>query len=69
MSEEAQNYQQMLAEVEKILSELSVQNMDLDNMVKKVERGYTLIGSMRERLDDVKGKIEKLHTDYETKLQ
>lgn len=69
MSKESQTYQNMLEEVEKLLGELGSQNVDLDAMVKKVERGYDLISSMRDRLDDVKGKIEKLHSDYEAKLE
>jgi hypothetical protein len=34
-------------------------------VVGKVERGYTLIKSMRERLDETKGKIEKLRAQFE----
>ncbi len=65
MSEkESQNYQQMLQDVEILLQEVASGNLDLDEMVAKVEKGYGLIKTMRERLQDVKGKIEKLHADY-----
>lgn len=58
----------MIEEVEKILSELSAQNVDLDSMIKKVESGYNLIGAMKERLNEVKDKVEKLQTTYESKM-
>jgi exodeoxyribonuclease VII small subunit len=58
--QESQTYQVMLDEVEGIIREVASPDLDLDAMVSKVERGYTLIKSMRERLDETKGKIEKL---------
>lgn len=57
-------YQKMMGEVEAIVAELSSPNLDLDEMVVKVEKGYALIHKMRERLNTVKGKIEKLHAEY-----
>ena len=64
MSEkESQSYQNMLVEVESLVSEISTGKLDLDEMVAKVEKGYGLIKTMRTRLEDVKQKIEKLHAD------
>lgn len=60
---ESQTYQTMLIEVESLVQEISSGKLDLDNMVAKVEKGYGLIKDMRSRLEDVKGKIEKLHAD------
>jgi exodeoxyribonuclease VII small subunit len=54
----------MLREVEGIVTAMSAPGLDLDDMVEKVERGYTLIKSMRERLDQTKEKIEKLRAEY-----
>ncbi|MBP6217104.1 MAG: exodeoxyribonuclease VII small subunit [Oligoflexales bacterium] len=68
MEKESKTYQTMIEEVEKILSELSAQNVDLDSMIKKVESGYNLIGAMKERLNEVKDKVEKLQTTYESKM-
>lgn len=59
---ESQNYQKMLSEVESIIETIGRDDCDLDAMVTKVERGYTLIKAMRDRLDDAKGRIEKLQT-------
>lgn len=62
---ESQTYQKMLQEMEDILQHMTTPNLDLDQMVAKVERGYELIQSMRERLDRTKDKIEQLHRKYD----
>ena len=62
---ESQNYQKMLEETEAIVREIGVGKMDLDLMVEKIERGYTLIKGMRHRLDETKTKIEKLRAAHE----
>ena len=61
---ESQNYQNMLKEVESIVSEISDPSVDLDQLVKKVERGYDLIQTMKNRLDQTKNTIEELHGKY-----
>jgi exodeoxyribonuclease VII small subunit len=62
---ESLSYQKMLQQVEGIVEELSATDMDLDDMVKKVEVGYELIHKMKARLDQVKGTIDELHHKYE----
>lgn len=64
VEKESESYQNMLQEVESLVQEIATANLDLDVMVSKVERGYTLIKTMRGRLDDVKGKIETLQNEY-----
>ncbi|MEZ4743917.1 MAG: exodeoxyribonuclease VII small subunit [Bdellovibrionota bacterium] len=61
---EAQSYQKMLQEVETIVEKISSNAIDLDDMVKDVERGYLLVKTMRERLSTTKEKIEKLRLEY-----
>ena len=61
---ESQSYQNMLNEVEALVGEISNPSMDLDQLVNKVERGYHLIQSMKERLDLTKEKIDELHNKY-----
>jgi exodeoxyribonuclease VII small subunit len=61
---ESENYQGMLKEVENIVAAMGTPGMDLDEMVANVERGYHLIKQMRTRLDETKGKIEKLRAEY-----
>ncbi len=64
IEKESETYQNMLQEVEALVQEIATANLDLDVMVTKVERGYTLIKTMRGRLDEVKGKIETLQNEY-----
>lgn len=61
---ESQTYQAMLQEVETLVSQISEPSMDLDNLVSKVERGYSLIQAMKDRLDQTKAKIDDLHSQY-----
>ena len=45
---DAETYGAMMQEVEGIIEHISNDGCDLDTMVGKVERGYTLIRAMRE---------------------
>ncbi len=65
MTKESQTYQSMLQEVEQIVDKVGDQSLDLDAMVSEVEKGYQLIKKMRSRLDETKGKIEKLRLEYD----
>ena len=60
---ESGTYQKMLADVEQITREISTDQVDLDQLVGKIEQGYALINKMRERLDQTKEKLEKLGTE------
>ncbi|SMF21756.1 exodeoxyribonuclease VII small subunit [Pseudobacteriovorax antillogorgiicola] len=62
---ESLKYQTMLEEVEGIVKEMSSPDLDLDQMVNKVERGYELIQLMRDRLQQTKAKVEDLHAKYD----
>ena len=57
-------YQDMLGEVENIVQDISSSELDLDELVNKVEHGYKLIKSMRERLNEVKERVETLHSEF-----
>lgn len=69
MSEAVKNesvtYKAMLSEVEAIVRQVASSDLDLDQMVEKVERGYSLIKTMRARLEETKDKIEKLRLDFD----
>ncbi len=62
---ESATYKGMLDQVETIVKEVGSPDLDLDDMVAKIERGYGLIKTMRQRLDQTKEKIEKLRIDFE----
>lgn len=62
---ESRKYEEMLVQVEKIITDLSSQSVSLDEMVEKVEIGYDLIAAMKKRLDDTRAKIEKLNSEHQ----
>ena len=62
---ESATYKIMLGEVETIVREVAAPEVDLDEMVDKVERGYHLIKAMRARLGTTKQKVEQLRLDFE----
>ena len=64
-SQESKNYQTMLGEVDEIIRAISSDQLDLDDIVTKVEHGYELIKTMRLRLATAQGKIEQLQASFE----
>ena len=64
--QESKTYQAMLDEVETIVRDIGDGEVDLDAMVEKIEHGYGLIKTMRERLDKTREKVEKLREEFTT---
>lgn len=64
-TKESQTYQAMLSELDDIVRQVGQGQLDLDEIVGKIEHGYKLIATMRERLDTTKAKVEKLRVDFE----
>jgi exodeoxyribonuclease VII small subunit len=62
---DSKSYQAMLNELDEIVREVSQGKLDLDDVVGKIEHGYELIGTMRQRLDQTRAKVEKLRVDFE----
>lgn len=62
---ESQTYQHMLAQVEQLVSEIGHPDLDLDDIVTKVEKGFTLIQDMRTRLETVKNKVETIRDQFD----
>ena len=60
----ATKYVDLLTEVEAIVRDVASPDLDLDQLVAKVERGYTLIKTMRTRLDQTKGRVEQLRDEF-----
>ena len=58
-------YRAMMEEVEGIIASISSQEVDLDQMVQQVEKGYKLIAAMRQRLATTKMKVDELREGFE----
>ena len=62
---ESRAYQSMLGELDEIVRAVGQGQLDLDDVVGKIEHGYKLIATMRERLDATKARVEKLRVDFD----
>lgn len=68
-TQDSKKYGVMMQELEGIISKLSSQDLDLDEMVQHVDHGYQLIQKMRLRLSDTKEKLETLRLAQENDLK
>ena len=59
------SFQKMVTDVENIITQISSNNIDLDEVLEKTEEGYKLLASMKGRLKEAKSKIEQLKSEYE----
>jgi len=62
---ESETYQNMLEKVEGIIAEVAKPELDLDQLIEKVDQGYSLIETMKKRLEETKQKVEQLNEKYE----
>lgn len=62
---DSKTYQAMLSELDEIVRAVGQGQLDLDQIVEKIEHGYKLISVMRHRLDQTKAKVEALRVDFE----
>lgn len=62
---ESMTYKNMLHQVEAIVTTMAKDDLELDDMVSKVEQGYSLIKAMRERLSQTREKIDLLRIEAE----
>ena len=62
---ESRAYQSMLGELDEIVRAVGQGQLDLDDVVGKIDHGYKLIATMRERLDATKARVERLRVDFE----
>lgn len=59
------NYTARLYRVEKIVEELGSNNLNLDEVVGKVEEGYKLIAELKQKLGETKMRVEQLRQKFE----
>lgn len=62
-ADEPKNYEQAVAELEKILSTLDGNSVDVDALAAQVQRASFLIGWCRERIDAAQFEIDKITSD------
>lgn len=55
---------QSLKKLESIVEELSADNIDLEESVKKYEEGLRLAGEIQKQLKQVENKVEKIKKQY-----
>ena len=60
MTATQQTYEEMLAEVEKIVNELQSEELALDRVVSMVKRGHFLLAELKQRLDQVSLQITNI---------
>ena len=58
MSEKKKSFEESLAELEKIVSEMESGEMGLEEMVASFERGQKLVKACGKRLDEIERRIE-----------
>ncbi|MBR4611481.1 MAG: exodeoxyribonuclease VII small subunit [Kiritimatiellae bacterium] len=58
MAEKKKNFEESLAELEKIVAEMEGGGMGLEEMVAAFERGQKLVKECGKRLDEIERKIE-----------
>ena len=57
---ESKRYRQMLDEVEAIVRDLGQNKQDLDEVTGKVQKGFEIIKSMKDRLEQTRAQVEKI---------
>ena len=55
-----QSYQTAIQEIEKILDELESENIELDELVEKIERSSLLLSMCKQKLQDTEEQVNKL---------
>ncbi len=57
---ESKRYREMLDEVEAIVRDLGQNKQDLDEVTGKVQKGFEIIKSMKDRLEQTRAQVEKI---------
>ena len=63
---ESNTYNQMLKRVENITADIGQEDIDLDELIKKIEEGYALLDKMQDRLNNTKLIIDKIEKKHES---
>ena len=63
------SFEEMVAEVEEIIGQLQTDNLPLDRVVERVELAHELIGVLRDKINTVGLKIEKIRETLRNKME
>jgi len=55
----SQKFQDMMTKIDTLLRDMDQPDLDLDELIDKVDLGYQLIDKMQKKLEETKLKIEK----------
>ena len=66
MAKSADSYQQMYTQVEQIIHAIEADAMDLDEIVREVEKGHKLIAKMLHRLQESKNTIDRCKQELDS---
>ena len=58
------SYQDALSELEEILSELSSEKVDIDQLSGKLKRAYGLIDICRSRIRSAEAEVKKINNQF-----
>lgn len=64
MAKEQADYQTMSAELEVILADLQQGELDVDEAMKKYERGLELVAALETYLENAENKVTKLKAQF-----
>lgn len=58
--EKKQNYQEAFTELEKIVREIEIESINVDDLAEKVKRASVLIGICREKLRSTEEDVQQI---------
>lgn len=58
------DYQSLNSELDSILADLQSGNLDIDEAVKKYQRGSEIVKDLQDYLKEAENKVKKVKTDF-----
>ncbi len=57
-------YRNMMQELEMIVKDIQTQDLDIDQVVGRIEKGYELVKTLKTKLSETKLRVEHLRSEY-----
>lgn len=67
MTKESFDYQKLSAELDKILEDMQSTDIDIDDAVKKYEKGMQILAQLERQLKTAENKVKKVRSEFGTK--